>query len=356
MSGFAVLFRVRPWLFIDAANPPQIVSTQVDGLNLRFYCPYRDRPAEALVLSHIFDPARIPYPPDAATSGRVNQQPEPGSLLLPVVGAGPGNIEAMHVMFNSKGVFLNTFDPKRLPADSIRIDVEGTDHDKLKGQTTLLFTSFMKLLRWRSGQWWLTRTTDGLFSPGGTSFPIDHQGAPVSGSVRQIASMQSLSGFEQLVNKDVWELAINDIQSGTKVPIHEVLLLDANHSLSIADLRQVVIQAASACDIVKENTCERLWIAANPGGTYDNRQRKALMKGWDLREHFKKVLARVFRHDYRALHVEHWRTLCNLWEARNRVAHGDHNTFGSPPVEVTRNHARDFLRTARHCVDWLLSL
>ncbi len=158
-----------------------------------------------------------------------------------------------------------------LPRDSIRLDVCSPIHNDRSGEiddaSAQFKKQFMELLRWRSKQWWITRSSYGLSNIEHFSFRVNSSGdvrpeiSPFSGEAR----MRIPSGKEKLIDADIWNIAINDLKAGTQVPVYELLLLEAHYFHATGDLRQAVLDADNACEQLKEIVFEKLWLGRNPG-------------------------------------------------------------------------------------------
>ena len=120
-----------------------------------------------------------------------------------------------------------------LPLDSIRLDVYSPIHNHESGEVgtaALQFKKqFMELLRWRSKQWWITRSSYGLSSVENFSFRVTTGGAvrPDTLQLGGEGRARTPDGKEKLIDADIWNIAINDIKAGTQVPVYELLLLEA---------------------------------------------------------------------------------------------------------------------------------
>jgi hypothetical protein len=356
MGGFAYLFPLPYWLFVDPADPPSIVEVKVDAFVFRLYPPFRDKSAQFLTLPNSVNPIRIPFRPYRAPSRPVEVLPAP--ISLPQFGGdSAGN---MRVKFWRGGRAGSADLPpeENLPKDFIRVDGYGPAADMTADRAVEFFRSVMGLLRWRSGQWWITRSSQGLSSATYLSFAVSAAGSAVATRTRYsgVVKVHTLRGDEREVTEVMWRQAIQDAADGVLVPFYELLLLDARYFHSIVDLRQAVLQADAACEHLKEVVFEKLWTKRNPGKIYDSERRSQLLRNWDLPRHLDTKFQNHFRRTYKGEHPVEWQVIHNLWEARNNVAHGGPNAFGQPLIEVESKHVTEFLGAAKHCITWLLSL
>jgi len=123
-------------------------------------------------------------------------------------------------------------------------------------------SKLMKLVRWKTNQWWITRSSQGICRVGAFPFPIDKHGAPVRDEVRPLKPFTAipLYGDEVNVSNSIW----NDCLAGAcldieQVPVYEMLLLEARYFLASDNIRQSTLETSSAVDICKEIVFKKLW-------------------------------------------------------------------------------------------------
>ena len=355
MNGICYLFPLHSWVFLDAKDPPRITELVHEYTKIRVYPPFASRSPEALVDRVESD--KVPFRPNRDPSAGFRVMPAP--LALPqfssAVGA-PASIKLFGL--GPDGRMSPGPTPEEMPSDFIRMDVYAESEDDGLRHSVVLLERLNELIRWRTRQWWVTRSSDGLSGATLTSFPVTEAGSISARSRNLSAGVRSytMNGDEKPLSNGDWQQVLRDIDEGTYPPIGHVLLFDARYFHSIGDLRQAVIQADAACEIVKEQTFETLWTQRNPGKLYDPERRNDLLRNWDLPRHIDAKFANHFGRSYRQEHPAQWTIIDQLWQARNNVAHGAENTFGDPPESVTPTHVRDFLAAADHCISWLESL
>jgi hypothetical protein len=135
-----------------------------------------------------------------------------------------------------------------------------------------------------------------------------------------------------------------------------MLLLEARFFIASGAIRQSTLEASSAVDICKEITFQRLWCENNPGKRYDEGRRGKLLRNWDYPRHLDIKFKNHFGKSYKKEHYQEWSTINNLYEARNNIAHGGPNQYGSPAVAVDEKVCRSFIMASEHCVRWLLNI
>lgn len=352
MDGSAYLFSLPYWLFVDPAAPPAIVEVKVAADTFRLYPPFRDKPVHSLTAPHCVDPARIPFRPHRRPPQSFRVLPAP--ISLPKFAGADVKFWWAHI----SGNFQELPPEEDLPKDFVRIDAYSSQSEGLGPRTIGLFQALMEALRWRSGQWWITRSSQGLSRATHLLFPVTEGGNVAAARTHSSGEVGvfTLDGCERRVTDAIWREAIKDACGGAYVPFYDLLVLDALYFQSIGDLRQAVLQADAACEHLKEIVFERLWTSRNPGKTYDSKRRRDLLRTWDLPRHLDVKFSKHFRRSYKQEHPTEYQLVNDLWEARNNVAHGGQNVFGQPPVQVQSEQVKQFIYAAKHCITWLLDL
>jgi hypothetical protein len=354
----AFVFTYPFWIYINHKDPPRPIHMNIDGRKVRFYPPFRNAPPTFVNQSRLEDPKKVPFLP--------GKQPDYATFLIvppPVFifkVKDTGEVNESELAGFSEGPFQgpSPLPEDAFPKDGMRLDITATDHTTTTGIAYEVSSRLMQLLRWRSGQWWISRSMAGITQIGPLQFSVNSDG----GYRRKpqlptpIVAARTPSGHEQSVNHAIWTQSITDLVDGTEVPVHELLMADARYFFSIGDLRQAVLEADGACEYLKEITFDKLWSARNPGRTYDKAKREDLLRNWDLPRHLDEKFQNHFRRSYKGEHPTEWNEINNLWSARNNVAHGAPTEFGDPPVKVDEAIMQRFMDAATHCTRWLMSL
>ena len=158
------------------------------------------------------------------------------------------------------------------------------------------------------------------------------------------------------LDQTLWKSCLADLGSATEVPVFDLLLLEAEYYVAVEDLRQAVLDADAACEHLKEVVFQRLWESRNSGKVYNEKRRNDLLRNWDMPRQLDQKFKAHFGRSYKEEHPGEWSTVESLWQARNNVAHGASNEYGTPPTAVTSKTALQFVRAAGHCVRWLRGL
>ena len=245
-----------------------------------------------------------------------------------------------------------------LPPDSLRVDAYGVSEDELLPRADEAIETLLRLLRWKSGQWWITRSHSALMQFGPLGFPVSPKGDAIMRATRHSAPTGVFPpfGHERLVSDSIWVEALAALEAGGVVPVHQLLLSDAYFFTGIHEYREAVLAASAACDHIKEKVVGELWLRRNPGKVYDDDRRNDVLRNWDLPRHLDLKLQNHFGRSFRAENEPAWSAVNQLWEARNNVAHGAKNVFGDPPKKVDRPVMADFLHAAAECIAWLEGL
>jgi hypothetical protein len=358
MTGTAFVFPLTFGIYCDLHPIQAIKEIDIEGVTVRFYPPYRDKSDHYLVETHSIDKKKVPF----RQLQKLQFKPIhllPAAIAIPHF-ADDNKEPAGVTMFAPETISSGEVRPRlnQLPKDCFRLDVIGLNEDDAEKVATRWFEHFMDLLRWRSRQWWIRRSNLGISRPRMFSFAIKANGdiVPTNTQYSGVTTVRTLIGSERRVVSTIWTQAIEDMRNGNEPPFHEVLLLDAHYFHALGDLRQAVLLSDLACENLKEIIFKRLWCRQNPGKLYDEERRNKLLRNWDLPRHIDLKFKDHFRLSYKDLFPDHWQHINNLWTTRNNVAHGGPNQFGDPPIEVTPEICREFLRSAEHCVGWLNGL
>jgi hypothetical protein len=273
------------WIYIDAKSPPTLIEAQVDNVNVRIYPPFRTSPWHSLNVARVDDPFNIPFTPAQRPDYSVFKILPP-PLVIPQLADDNGKVSNKVFMPDMQGKYAVA--PKdNLPSDSLRLDVYGNDADASQDAAYGISKHLMEIIRWKSGQWWMTRSVDGLAAYGGLPFQVDESGKPLKSEklVGGATRATTVDGTEQGVNDMLWREAIQSLQRGEQIPVWELFLLDAKYFRGAGDYRRAVLDCDAACEQLKEVTFERLWSQRNPGRVYDEAKRNDLLRNWDLPRH-----------------------------------------------------------------------
>jgi hypothetical protein len=337
------LFTYPYWIFIDTQDAPvDAEEIRIEEILVRIYPPFRSGAANFIPMPAV-DAQAIPFPPG------VNQPHIAPGFLIPTMVAlpQPGLTDRLMTVWG-----LNwTEQPRLYPRDSVRIDVVGREDSNLARALSL---SLMEYLRWRSGQWWITRSVDGLVGYIRASFPISDNGAALELPAKY-TSGRTPRGTEAPITSGMWATAINNLRAQTVIPLHETLTLDAIYFEAVGDLRRSVLDGAAACEHAKDRAFERLWPGYGDGGTY---KRGKVMKKYDVGKHISRDLDQFIHRSYAREHPDHFAVIENLWDARGNITHSGQVIYrrNGDVIQVDSEKVKEFILSAEHCISWLEAL
>ena len=244
-------------------------------------------------------------------------------------------------------------EPVAFPYDSLRIDVlplPGSEPGSVNPMTVV--RRLLGHVRCLTGQWWITRATDVLSGWTRNEVSIDKYGA-LQGDFVLRGSGRTAGGEERPVVSAIWAKAVRDTEAGVDPPIADQLLLDADYYLASYDLRRCILDAATACEVQRDQTFRKIW-----DSKLTSKYRKGRLIGNDITAHLSHQLA---KHCGRSLAIEQpalFENLKELWLARGNVAHGRSPSFVRNGVreEITDETAKLKIMSAHRCIMWMRSL
>lgn len=330
-SGVSHLFTYPYWIFVDTTISLPITEISLEDNLVRIYPPFRSGKANFLPMPFI-NPRNIPsiHPitvlidprtKDLAVIPRFDRQPD-------------GTFSLTFYSSNDWGT-----PPIKFPMDSIRVDVLGDKEDSYLVYDVV--EKLLKQLRWRSNQWWIGRSSDVLSGHKRNSFDISEKGEPLS-VLQGIVRARTLSDFEKAIDVPIWQSAIADIQNANEAPLYDVLLLDARYFAAANDIRRSLLDSATACELAKNMTFERLNLPKD---------------GTDLIKHISEKLEEKINRSYKTEEPDNFKIIKDLWVARGNIAHGKiEYRYEGQPVVIDKERCFKFAEAAENCVRWLEKL
>ena len=327
-AGTSYLFTYPFWFFVDTASKPTVVEITIKNTLVRFYPPFRSAPANFISMPFI-NPHNIPI--NNKTRLRVDAKIK--------------DMAAIPLLRENEGITMRTTltrewknPPAKFPMDSIRIDILG---DIEGNEPEELSVKLINQLRWRSRQWWIGRSSDVSSGHIRNSFDISTEGEPIS-ILDGIAKGRTVAGFEIAIDDSVWQASINDIKDTVEAPLYDVLLLDSYYFAAAKDIRRSVLDLATACEVTKNITFERL-----------NLQKD----GTDLLKHLSITLEKQINRSYEKEENANYSIIKDLWIARGNIAHGKiEYRYNGQTVVIDDRRVIDFAKAAENCVRWLEAL
>jgi hypothetical protein len=347
-TGYAYVFTLPYWIFIEADETWVAHDVKYKNLRYRIYAPHRHSQMPFLNTPTILNINQVP-----GLSTDKHVEFEPSVIAVPTIG------EPLKMQLFWPGG-PHKVPPHLIPKDSVRIDIfalEGNEFHPNEADRFLKQT--MEYVRWRTKQWWIGRSSTALFRLRAFPFPIHQNGALVKRQVRMLrpTTISTIYGNEVRLSKSTWEKCLISAVSGNEqIPIYDTLIAEAKYFAGSGDIRQSILEASSAVDICKEIAFRRLWLAKNPGKEFGKSRRDKTLRNWDCPRHLDNVFIRHFGRSYKREHPEEWFEINRLWEARNNIAHGGPTECATPPVTIDWKACRRFVEASMHCLSWLISL
>lgn len=348
----AYVFTFPFFMLVNMKNKPELRMVELDDARLRIYPPFRSAPANWTV-TPVLMASKIPF-----LTGREPKNKDFSFRSLWNVAAYPGTEGNSKIAGdNMTLVWKDSWNHEKFsdifPMDSIRVDMI----PRGKAVNAYLIEEFISRLvenvRCVTKQWWIGRSSDTFTGWKKASFEIDKYGKML-GQVGAYGSGSSVSGIEKPLDKSKWNEVLSRCENGIDPDISDYLLLDASYFFAKNDMRRFVMDAATTCEIEKDNAFERLW------KRYKNtnfRKGKA-MSGWDLGRHLDSDLENLCGRSLKKECPEIFMLIENLWDARGNVAHGEGAKFkrDGSAVEISNKNGKVIMSAARECVEWLRNL
>lgn len=345
-SGKAHLFSYPFWMYVSPDFPQdKVIEFRMADIIMRIYPPFRSGDANSLPIPSI-KIKNIPFAKWFQPDGKPFERES--VVLVPAMQAKADGSHDLHLIDKPDDYSLL---PLVKPMDSLRLDIFGKIEN---GKDHEINNRFIELIRYRSKQWWIGQTLKGIVGFNtGIGFKIDKEGKPVGPPEHRVDVSGEFIGDEKPIDFNIWSKVVNDLISDNQPPIAEILMLDAKHHFASRDFRRFVIDAATACEYVKDDTFKKLWTARH-STEFD---RNDVLGKWHLANHLDVKLKKHFSISYKEAHPLHWEQVNNLWDARGNVSHGGMCAYGAPPpIMIDRDKAKEMLSSALHCIEWLKSL
>lgn len=347
MPGTSYLFTYPFWIFVDKESPPNIREINAEDYLLRLYPPFRSGPAN-FIPSPDVNLHTIPFIPGKKPQMDLGVKQVSSLAIFPTLVKGRGGNAGVHTAWGPDWAKLEA-EMRESPMDSLRIDIVGSsaiDENVADQAVRNAGSDLIRVLRWRSRQWWIGRSVDALVGYLRIRFAALSDGTPIEKieSAPKYGSVSRARGDELAITAALWDSAVQDLRVQTTVPLHALLLLDAIYFEAISDLTRSVLDCAAACELVKDTAYSR--------------------KGWpksgyDLPEHIGNNLERFLSgHSYERDHPSHFAIVRNLWDARGNITHSAQAQYrvAGQVVKVDSTRTKEFITSAEHCIAWLNTL
>ena len=339
-------------ILIDTRDPPQLSVIDIGRTRVRIYPPFRSGPANWLSTPPV-RAFEIPYLPGKKPTHLVDD----GSTLISMAAVPGLNVPGLQdtaVQLQMSPNWEKGRCPIIFPMDSLRVDFPPQTAGMIEVVDPMaLCNRLMGHVRSFSRQWWITRSSDALHGWRRNEFVIDEFGIP-QGSPYAHVQGHSPGGFELPVSRQIWEDAVLASEAGEEPPVVDQLMMDAEYFRATTDYRRMVLDAAAACEITKDDAFEQLRLRNNVTAY----KRGKVQRTYDLPRNLDPDLLAIAGKSLKTVLPEIFLAVENLWDARGNVAHGESAYYRSNGGKVTLDATNSvvLLAAIRTCVRWLKAL
>lgn len=150
----AFVFALDYWIYNSPDSPPNIMDVTEGEYSYKIYGPLPNHPFRALAATTLGPNTTIPFLPTTKVDPQKLAFP-PAPVALPLIFTPPDDAKIQIISPELDG----TISPKPevyLPANLLRIDIYGNGDDLLSKADNIK-TNLMRIIRWRTQQWWISR-------------------------------------------------------------------------------------------------------------------------------------------------------------------------------------------------------
>lgn len=218
----------------------------------------------------------------------------------------------------------------------------------------------LRLVRFRTRQWWIGRGEGGRRGPMVAAYPIAGDGS-IHGEWIHYIETPGTYELPLALTTDVWMQVMQDLAARVDPPIYHERLLDAYYFLAERDLEAAALALANACEIARTQHFERAMRRNDPEWDLNEylRSRGDLGRNqWSLHTHLHPVAASLFGSGFREAHEDDWFAIRLLWKTRGRVAHGKRAGYEAQGVvrPVSSDMIASWIDPTRRLLEWLEAL
>lgn len=347
-----LLFSFPFIVLVDTRDSPQVEMMRIEQSNIRIYPPFRSGPANWLPMPPI-QTFSVPF----LDGRRPKHIRDDGSILMTLSAypqlAVPG-LQEMSIQWAWGKKWDGEKPPILFPMDSLRLDIiPDPKCPSYEATANALVTRLMGHIRCLTSQWWITHSSDTLIGWMRNEFQVDNYGKP-DGEILASSKSRSPFGWETALTQAKWEAAIRLVESGVEPDVVDLLMLDAQYFSASSDWRRMVLDAATACEIAKDEACERLWNRINSIPYKRGRH----LQGWNITMHLDSGIKAIGGRSLKDEEPEVYANICRLWDSRGNVAHGEEAYFreAGRKVSIGGETAKVIIASTIKCVRWLRAL
>lgn len=240
------------------------------------------------------------------------------------------------------------------------IDVE----ESLLGDPEPLVHGFLKLVRYRTRQWWITRDDGPRLAPLAAAFPVSGKNL-IHGFPTNVFEIPRSFEIPKALDEEIWWALLRDMKDSFVPPSYDSRLLDSYYFCAVKDAEAATLALAQALEVARTEHLNRVGRQVHGDPDWDIGEfildRKDLGRNrWALHRHLDDIPreASLCRSSFRDSAPEHWRNIGRLWETRGNVAHGHEASFQEDGQVVTchTGHVSQWMTSVREAIAWLEGL
>jgi hypothetical protein len=194
-SGYAYIYTLPFWIFTEDNGQWLGYSVEYQNIIYRVYPPHRHGRSPFLNTPTVIHSSQIP-----GLTAADNITFDPSVITLPTIGQ-PLKVQLIWSSDASK------LDSKLIPKDSIRIDILPKTGELFQSvEADRFLKHLMEQVRWKTKQWWITRSNQALSRKGAFPFPINQDSIPISEEIRPFSPITcyTIFGDEKNLNESIW--------------------------------------------------------------------------------------------------------------------------------------------------------
>lgn len=159
----------------------------------------------------------------------------------------------------------------------------------------------------------------------------------------------------KVLNENAWNQIIRKLKEDEEPDIVKTLLLDSYNYLVNQDYSRMILGLSWALEILRDQTLEKIWIILGKEGKFKIGK---ILTGNNLTDHldydFKKICGESFKENL----PNDYKTIVNLWSARNNVAHGKKSFYfeDGQKIPIDKINAMIIFEATQKCINWLTKL
>lgn len=209
-----------------------------------------------------------------------------------------------------------------IACDCIRLDIFNNvaeDDDPIVAEVVSdIVNRLLKILRWYTGQWWITKDRGPLMSNEKYQFDINEYSERIS-PFHAVARTCGLLGTEKNLNGRRLNGSCYSLSINRQPPMYIELLFDSIFFYYDDNIRHSIIEAAIACETLINSSLEA---AIKNNLISRSRKNKLVPNNNKLIQNFDRACESMGYNFNSEDNKDNFRKIENLWVARGNIAHG----------------------------------